>query len=103
MLGGSWAADRFCAASAGRRIAGAARPVQVGGPLVHELAPAREQVGAGVGHLDLVPDHVRHRFVAPYAMRLGFARESEARAEDIVPTTQRTSARGPLPFELLVT
>ena len=37
------------------------------------------------------------------AMRPRFARESEARAEDIVPTTQRTSARGPLPFELLVT
>ena len=32
------------------------------------------------------------------AMRPRFARESEARAEDIVPTTQRTSARGPLPF-----
>ena len=37
------------------------------------------------------------------AMRPRFARESEARAEDIVPTTQRTSARGPLPFEFLVT
>ena len=37
------------------------------------------------------------------AMRPRFARESEARAEDIVPTTQRTSARGPLPFECLVT
>ena len=37
------------------------------------------------------------------AMRPRFARESEARAEDVVPTTQRTSARGPLPFELLVT
>ena len=32
-----------------------------------------------------------------------FAHESEARAEDIVPITQRTSARGPLPFEFLVT
>ena len=37
------------------------------------------------------------------AMRPRFARESEARAEDIVPTTQRTSARGPRPFECLVT
>ena len=37
------------------------------------------------------------------AMRPRFARESEARAEDIVPTTQRPSARGPLPFEFLVT
>ena len=37
------------------------------------------------------------------AMRPRVARESEARAEDIVPTTQRTSARGPLPFEYLVT
>ena len=37
------------------------------------------------------------------AMRPRFARESEARAEDIVPTTQRPSARGPRPFECLVT
>ena len=34
------------------------------------------------------------------AMRPRFARESEARAEDIVPTTQRTSARGPTTFRM---
>ncbi len=36
-----------------------ARTVQIGGPLVHELAPPRKQVRAGVGRFDLVPDHVR--------------------------------------------
>ena len=36
-----------------------ARAVQIGGPLVHELAPPLKQVRAGVGRFDLVPDHVR--------------------------------------------
>ena len=36
------------------------RAGQVAGPLIHEPAPALEQVRAGVGCLDRVADHMRH-------------------------------------------
>ena len=41
-------------ASAEARDARPARSVQVGGRIVHQLAPALEQVGAGVDRLDFV-------------------------------------------------
>ena len=34
-------------------------PAEVGGPVLHQDPPALEQVRAGVGRLDFVPDHVR--------------------------------------------
>ena len=33
--------------------------VEVGGPVVHQDTPALEQVRAGIGRLDPVPDHMR--------------------------------------------
>ena len=47
---------------------------QVRSPIVHEPPPPLEQVGPGIGHLDLVLDHVRERRLddlAPMVRRLG--------------------------------